>query len=89
MKETLENFWNEYASDKCAAIDTDEERTLSRKVVRLQEAMNALLSKAQKSAVEQYVEALLEREAFSEKKAFFKGCKFTLSFVMGVGNFEK
>ncbi len=43
MKQTLEKLWNEYLSDECAEIDTDEERKLTKKTVELHEKANSLL----------------------------------------------
>ena len=45
MKETLERLWNEYLLDECAAIDTDEERNLTKEAVELHEKANILLTK--------------------------------------------
>ncbi|MBO5354439.1 MAG: hypothetical protein J6B09_00045 [Clostridia bacterium] len=89
MKETLEKLWNEYLLDECAAINTNEERTLMKKTVELHEKVNALLNKEQEEAVEKYVDALCDMEALFVKKAFFKGCEFAVSFLLEVGRFEK
>ena len=88
MKKTLEKLWNEYLSDECAAIDTDEERRLMKKTVELHEKANALLNKEQKDAVEKYVDALCDTESRFVKKAFFKGCEFAVSFLLEAGNWE-
>ena len=82
MKETLEKLWADYLSDECAAIDTDEERILTRKAAELHEEADALLNEAQKDAVEKYVDALCNAEALFVKKAFFKGCEFSVSFLL-------
>ena len=89
MKETLEKLWNEYLFDECAAIDTDEERELTKKAVELQEKANALLNKEQKEAVEKYVDILCNVDALFVKKAFFRGCEFAVSFLLESGNFVK
>ena len=89
MKETLEKLWNEYLFDECAAIDTDEERELTKKAVELQEKANALLNKEQKEAVEKYVDILCDVDALFVKKAFFRGCEFAVSFLLESGNFGK
>ena len=89
MKETLEKLWNEYLLDECAAIDTDEERNLTKEAVELHEKANVLLNKDQKDAVEKYVDALCDIEALFAKKAFFKGCEFAVSFLLESGNFEE
>ena len=86
MKATLEKLWNEYLSDECAAMDTEEERELTKKAVELHEKANVLLNKEQQDAVEKYVDALCEVEALFVKKAFFKGCEFAVSFLSEVGN---
>ena len=89
MKKTLEKLWNEYLFDECAAIDTDEERELTKKAVELQEKANALLNKEQKEAVEKYVDILCDVDALFVKKAFFRGCEFAVSFLLESGNFGK
>ena len=89
MKETLERLWNEYLLDECAAINTDEERKLTRRTLELHEKANALLNKEQEAAVEKYVDALCDIEVLFAKKAFFKGCEFAVSFLLESGNFEE
>ena len=89
MKETLEKLWNEYLMDECAAIDTDEERLLTKKTVDLHEKANTLLNKEQADAVEQYVDALCDIEALFVKKAFCKGCEFAVSLFLEAQNPKK
>lgn len=89
MKSTLEKLWNEYLSDKCAVIDTDEERLLTKRAAELHEKANALLDNEQKNAVEKFVDALCDAEAEFIKKAFFNGCEFATSFLLESGNFGK
>ena len=89
MKTTLEKLWNEYLSGECAKIDTDEERELMKKAVELHEKANALLNTEQKDAVEKYVDALCDTESVFVKKAFFKGCEFSVSFLLEARNLEK
>ena len=89
MKEILEGLWNEYLWEKCAALDTDEERRLTEKALKLHKKANALLNKEQEAAVEKYIDALCNIEAILVKKAFFKGCEFAVSFLLAVGNLEK
>ena len=85
MKETLERLWSEYLEEECAALDTEEERELSKKAVQTHEEANELLTEEQKDAVEKYVDALCEVQSFFAKKAFFKGCEFSVSFLFEVG----
>ena len=89
MKTTLEKLWNEYLSGECAEIDTDEERELMKKAVELHEKANALLNAEQKDAVEKYVDALCDTESVFVKKEFFKGCEFSVSFLLEARNLEK
>lgn len=89
MSETLEKLWNEYLSEECAAFDTDEERKISQKTVKLHEEANALLNQDQQDAVEKYVDALCEIETHFVKKAFFKGCEFAVSFLLEVRGLKK
>ena len=89
MKQILDNLWNGYVFDECSEMDTDEERNFTKKAAELHEKANALLNKEQQEAVEKYVDALYDIEMLFAKKAFFKGCKFSVSFLLESGNFEK
>ena len=89
MKPTLEKLWNEYLSSECAAIDTDEERRLTKIAAELHEKANAMLDNKQKDAVEKFADALCDAEALFTKKAFFKGCEFATSFLLESGNLGK
>ena len=89
MKKTLERLWNEYLFDECAKIDTDDEKKLTEKTVELHEKANSLLNKQQKDAVEKYVAALFDLESLFVKKAFLKGCEFSVSFLFEARNSGK
>lgn len=89
MKEILEKLWDEYFLDKCAVIDTDEERELTKRTAELHEAANTTLNKEQKEAVEKYVDAMCDTEALFVKKAFFKGCEFAVSFILATGDLKR
>ena len=84
MKETIEKLWNEYFSEQCAEINTEEERNLTRKAVELHEKVRALLNKEQEDALEKYVDALCDIEALFAKKAFCKGCELAASFLLEI-----
>ncbi len=75
--------------EECAAMDTDEERTLTKKAAELHKKANSLLNKDQKDAVERYVDTLWDMEALFVKQAFFKGCEFAVSFLLETGAFKK
>ena len=85
MRGILEKLWGEYFWDKCAVMDTKEERELTKRAAELHETANALLNKEQKDAVEKYVDALCDAEALFMKKTFFKGCEFAVSFILEAG----
>ena len=89
MKKTLEKLWKEYFAEECAAIDTEEERTLAKKALDMHKMVNELLTKEQIVATEKYIDALFEMQNSFAKKAFFKGCEFATSFLFEAGNFEK
>ena len=57
------------------------------RLAKMHEAANALLTKVQREAIEEYIEALYEMQGFCVKKAFIKGCEFTASFFLEAGNF--
>lgn len=80
MRETLEKLWNEYFAEKCALINTEEERALIKKAVDMQKSANETLTKDQRKAIQEYIEAIYEFQSFSVKKAFFYGCEFATSF---------
>ena len=86
MKETLERLWNEYLSEECALITTDEERRHAKKAIELYEKVRVMLNEKQVNAIEKYIDALLNSQSLFVKKAFFKGCEFTASFLIEVGN---
>ena len=80
MKETLEKLWNEYLLDNCAMMDTEEERVQTKKVIALHKEAEELLTQEQKAAVERYAEALCDLDSLLARKAFLKGCEFSVSF---------
>lgn len=82
MKAPLERLWNEHFAEECAAIDTEEERALMKKVAAMYEAINGLLTAEESNALERYTEALCELQSSFLKKAFFKGCEFSAAFLL-------
>ena len=40
MNEKLEKLWNEYLAEKCAEIDTEEERLLAKKAAKAHQIAN-------------------------------------------------
>lgn len=81
MKKTLDNLWEKYFCEECAIMDTEEERKLTRKAADLHKNANALLSKDQENAMEEFICALYDLQALFVKKAFFKGCRFAVAFL--------
>ena len=86
MKKTLEKLWNEYLMDECSYIDTEEERMLVSKTADLHKVATNMLSEEQKDAVEKFTDSLCDLEALFIKKAFCKGCEFSVSFLFEAGN---
>ena len=86
MGMTLEKLWHEYIYSECSQINSEEEKGLIRKVAKLHEKANTLLNEKQKSATDEYVDALYDVQALYAKKAFFKGCEFALSFLLEIKN---
>lgn len=82
MKETIGKLWDDYLLDECAAINTDEERELTKNALALHEKADLLLNQEQRDSVEKYVDALRDIEAQFVKKAFLKGCEFAVSFLL-------
>ena len=80
--ETLESLWNEVFSEKCAAIDTEEEKELLKKAGEMHGKVISLLTKEQCDMLDQYVDAVYETQEGFIKKAFFKGCKFAASLCL-------
>ena len=89
MKQPLEKLWNEYFAEECALITTEEERALIKKAARMHETMNEALTKEQSEAIEKYIDSLYENQVYFARKAFFKGCEFTLSFLLAAGFHER
>ena len=89
MDEILEKLWNEYFAGECATIETEKERELAKKVAEKHKTANALLTKEQGCAIEEYVDALYETQSSFVKKAFFKGCEFAASFFLETGGRKK
>lgn len=84
MNSTLEILWNEYFAEKCAELDTNEERVLIKEATETHEAINDLLTNEQSVILEKYVETLHQLHACECKKAFFKGCRISAGFLMDV-----
>ena len=80
MKISLDDLWNEYLFEKCSEIESDEERKLTQRIAELHNKVNYLLNEDQQKAVEEYIGALYDIDALFVKKAFFKGCRFAVSF---------
>jgi hypothetical protein len=85
MEHQTKTLWNEYFAEGCAAIDTEEERELVKKASKMHEAANELLTEEQRRAVEKYIDALFEIQNSFVKKAFFRGCRFAMSFLIETG----
>ena len=85
MSITFDRLWQEYLSECCSKITTEEQRKLAKKAVELHETAAAMLNSAQEEAVEKYVDALCDIDAQFMKSAFFQGCEFALSLLLELG----
>ena len=89
MKNTLEKLWEEYFSEECAILDTEEERELISLTAEANKAVNDLLTKEQRISVERFVELLHEMNGITLKKAFCRGCEFATSFLLETSGLKK
>ena len=89
MKPTLEKLWDEYFSEECAILDTEEERELISLTAEANKAVNDLLTKEQRRSVERFVELLHEMNGITLKKAFCRGCEFATSFLLETSGLKK
>ena len=88
MKKVIAKLWNEYLASECAEICTAEERKLIKRAAELHKKANILLNGEQKEAIDKYIDTLNDVEAIFVKKAFFKGCEFSISFLLEAGSFK-
>ena len=86
MIKTLEKLWNEYFAEECAVADSNEERELIKKAAEMHKSVSKSLTEEQNKIFEQYIDALYESQSFFAKKAFFKGCEFSVSFLLEAKN---
>ena len=89
MKNTLEKLWEEYFSEECAILDTEEERELISLTAAAHKAANELLTREQQRSVEKFVELLHEMHGITLKKAFCRGCEFATSFLLETCGLKK
>ena len=85
--EEINKLWNEYFGEECSKIDTMEEKTFARRTAEMSKAIDDLLTNEQHRAVDKYIESLYDLQDCLVKKAFFKGCKFTVSFFLAQGKY--
>ena len=85
----IEKLWNEYFAEVCSVIETNEEKTMTKRLIELHKLVNESLTKEQNEAVENHLEALLEMQSLLIKKSFFKGCEFATEFLLKTTSFGK
>lgn len=88
MKEIIEKLWNEYFSDECAVINTEEEKELIQESIKLHQIENEMLTPNQIEVLERHIEVVYEIQGLFIKKAFFKGCEFAISLLLEMGNLK-
>ena len=80
MKSTLEKLWNDYLADESCKVGK-EEKELIKKASEEYEALSKLLNKESLKALEKQLDTICEPDAIFAKKAFMKGCEFSISFL--------
>ncbi len=88
MIRTIEKLWNEYLSDECADISAEEEKALTKEAIEKHDLLNKSITNEQNEALDEYLDALCAIHSDFAKKAFFKGCEFTASFLIETGIFK-
>ena len=89
MKTAMEKLWNDYFSEECGAIHTQEEKALIKKVDFMRQTATESLTHEQSEVMDKYVETLYEMQSIFLKKAFFYGCEFTMSFLLEIESLWK
>ena len=82
MRATMEKLWVEYASQECAIMDTEEERTLAKRALESYDAAKKTLSPSQRDAIERYVDALCELQGYAVRRAFLCGGELATLFLL-------
>lgn len=85
----MEMLWKDCFSGICTEMQSEEERALTKKALECYQVAKQLLSETQFTAIEKHIDALCEIQDHCVKKAFFKGCEFTLAFLLEAGNPNK
>lgn len=85
MKLTLEKLWDEYFSEECVMLDTDEEKELVSLTAEAHKSINESLTEEDAERVEKLLDLLNEMHGLSLRRAFCKGCEFTAAFLSETG----
>ena len=85
MKPTLEKLWDEYFSEECGVIETEEEKELVHLAALAHKSANEMLTREQRERVDKFVDLLNEMHGISLRQAFCKGCEFTAAFLSETG----
>jgi predicted metallo-beta-lactamase superfamily hydrolase len=89
MKPTLEKLWDEYFSEECGVLETEEEKELVHQSAVAHKSANEMLTREQRERVDKFVDLLNEMHGLSLRQAFCKGCEFTASFLLETLNYLK
>ena len=81
MKEILNKLWDEYYSEECATLTTRDEREHARRIAEERLLLDGLLDTEQRNALDRYQAELYSAHERLLKKAFFKGCRLSLSLI--------
>ena len=82
MTENFEKLWQEYFFEECTRIETSEEKEIIRKTAELHEKVDALLTKEESEAMQEYVDCIYDSAETFYKKAFMKGVRLAISLFL-------
>ena len=81
MKRILEDLWYSYQIENVAKFG-NEEKEMANKISIAEETLQKSLTDEQKAALKVYEDCLDEVSAACEKKAFVKGVRFAVGFLL-------
>ena len=82
MMQIFDKIWEEYFFEECTRIETSEEKEIIRKTAELHEKVDALLTKEESEAMQEYVDCIYDSAETFYKKAFMKGVRLAISLFL-------
>ena len=81
MKRILEDLWYSYQMENAVKFGK-EEKEMAKKISIAEETLQKSLNDEQKAALKAYEDCLDEISGACEKKAFVKGIRFVVAFLL-------